>query len=36
MVTLDVESINGQFITLESAFITGLKTMPPLRVYCIL
>ena len=36
-VTLDVESINGQFITLASALFTGLtlKTIPSLRVYCI-
>ena len=37
MVTLDVESINDQFITLSSALFTGLtlKTMPSLRVYCV-
>ena len=37
MITLDVESINGQFIMLVSAFITGLtlKMTPSLCVYCI-
>ena len=37
MVTLDVESINGRFITLASALFTGLtlKTTPFLRVYCV-
>ena len=36
-VTLDVESINGRFITLASALFTGLtlKATPSLRVYCI-
>ena len=36
-VTLDVESINGRFITLASALFTGLilKTTPSLFVYCI-
>ena len=37
MVTLDVESINGRFITLTSALFTGLtlKTTLSLHVYCI-
>ena len=37
MVTLDVESINGRFITLASSLFTGLtlKTIPSLRVYCV-
>ena len=37
MVTLDVESINGRFITLVSTLFTGLtvKTMPSLRVCCV-
>ena len=36
-VTLDVESINGRFITLASALFTGLtlKTTSFLRVYCV-
>ena len=36
-VTLDVTSINGQFITLLSALLSGLtlKVMPSLCMYCI-
>ena len=36
-VTLDVESINGRFITLASGLFTSLtlKTTPSLSVYCI-
>ena len=37
MITLDVESINGPFITLASGLFTGLtlKMTPSLGVYCI-
>ena len=37
MVTLDVESINGRFITLASGLFTGLtlKMTPSLHVYCV-
>ena len=37
MVTLDVESINGWFITLASALFTGLtlKTTPSFPMYCV-
>ena len=36
-VTLDVESINGRFITLAFALFTGLtlKTTPSLLMYCV-